>query len=84
MLLAVEGLRRLCGTGSLPAVDLDALPDVFMGGGPVGGRFLGRERLGRTGEGAELFAAGGEAIAKVKSSGQEVMFCFNDDRCWLS
>ena len=64
MLLAVEGLRRLRGTGSLPMGDFDALPEVFIGGGPVGGRFFGRDRFGRRGEGAELFEAGGEAIVK--------------------
>ena len=47
MLLTLEGLRRLRGADSLPMVILDALPDVLMGGGPVGGRFLGRDRFGR-------------------------------------
>ena len=65
MLLAVDGLRRLCRIDSLPAPALPAklVFDVLIGGGPVGGRFLGSERLGRKGDGAELFEDdGGEAI----------------------
>ena len=51
----------------LPVLPPIPVFDVLMGGGPVGGRFLGSERLGRRGDGAGLFEddeGGGEVIFK--------------------